>query len=127
MMSIEGMIDLGGEAWGEVAETICVQLGEIMGDHSTHLEAIRTADTMDKRMWYLGIAFYVLDVDLGDALTGPTRYFMDHFYEFAVYTIYQNADVYTNMSALRDQMNEHMSYNDLDGPLGEDPGGDADL
>ena len=120
---MENVFDNGGPEWTRLANVICAKLEGFV--YPQLLTEIVNADNVARRMWFFGMALYVFDVRV-DAVVGSRRmeYFLDHFYEYFVFTVHVWGDVYKNMAVLRERMEE---YHGLAGVLGVVDGTDADL
>lgn len=118
---MERILVEGGLYWDEAAEVMCGRLEGIVDGRV--LVQIKQADTLVKRMWFLGVGLYVCGTRVEPA-SRLEEYYLDHFYEYMVFTVCEWGDVWMLMSILWDRMQE---YHEFLGAPTEVAGGEAHL
>jgi hypothetical protein len=122
-MDLIALIDQGGCEWDEVVDTVCGRLAGCIDARCR--DTMVTDANVATRMWFLGMALYLFEARVDDGGDARVAYYLDHIYEYMVFTAFHWGDVHENMLRLRVQMDE--TYNELGCLCGVVNCGHADL
>lgn len=124
MADVLRLIDEGGDEWDAIVNDACDRLGNDIDQRCR--DTMLLSPNVATRMWFLGMLLYMYDVRVDDGGDVRVKYYLDHIYEFMVFTAFQWGDVYRNMLSLRLQMDDD-TYHELGCLCCVVDGGDADL